>query len=806
MIRKLVLAVSLALGSLPLSVYAIGLGNIKTHSALNQNFKGEIQLLSVPRGELDTIRVKLASQEAFAKVGSQYLHILSQLKFEPVRRKNGSAVILVTSRDVIREPFLDFLVEVNWPNGRLVREYTVLLDPPLTTRRHPAEISKPAISRKKQPAQVAAVPARRATTQSKSKTPPVTPGAYGPVAANETAWEIAAKLKPRGISIHQMMMALLHANPHAFANNNINRLKKGATLRVPAVDEVKTLNRQEAIASFRQQTDEWKEKSAKVADLPVSAETSADSAAEEPLPAKVDENARLQIATARTEADGAAAAGETEAASQTSNEDIKHELMLARERAETSRLETDDLKEKFNDMASQLEDMKRLLTLQDEELARLRASVTAAADDPVTSAEPAPDAPLTEAPAETGEAIDQDQAITETAAISDSEPVAEPIEDIAAASAKPEAITAAEKPVETVADSSKQTSWLEDNLTMIAAAAAGLFGMGVLIALVRGRQKKQALAEDAGAADEETIPRIHDDKTGTGNQPEVDPEKPFLNEHAAKNIQISEDDAVEVDPLAAAEVYIAYDRYEQAQNILEDAIDGGDESVPIRRKLLEVYFATQNSQGFAKIAGEMVQDGQDKEDTKAWEHIRDMGKQLDKFNPLFWATDSATASVEKSALTMDLGNETNELDSSLDKDTESLGEMEGLQLDLSSLDAYGSDEISGAGDIELEEDDLGKTLVETELDANLEDLTDLDEITQTETEESTGGSDEDIEFAEPVHDIEIGDEVDTKIELARAYMDMGDHKGAMSILKEVLEEGTDDQISSASELISKLNS
>lgn len=802
MVRKLALAVSLALGSLPLSVYAIGLGDIKTRSALNQNFKGEIQLLSVPRGELDTIRVKLASREAFAKVGSEYLHILNQLKFEPVRRKNGSAVILVTTSNVIREPFLDFLVEVNWPNGRLVREYTVLLDPPLTTRRRPAEISKPRVSNKKRAAPATSVRERPATTEPRSKTPPITSDAYGPVAANETAWEIAAELKPQGISIHQMMMALLHANPHAFVNNNVNLLKRDAMLRVPGVDEVKTLNRQEAIASFKQQTDEWKEKSSRAADLPVSAEASADLSTVEPLPARVDEYARLQIATASTEAEGAAGVSETEAASQAANEDIKHELMLAREKAETLRLETDDLKEKFNDMASQLEDMKHLLTLQNEELARLRSSVSTKTDEPVASAEPQQDAPLTEAPGKTEGAIDQEQEITEAAAISDSEPVAEPIEDTAAASAKPEAITAAEKPVETVADSGKQTSWLENNLTMIAGAAAGLFGMGVLIALVRGRQKKQALAEDTGAADEETIPRVYDDKTGTGGQPEVDLEKSYLSEHSAKNIQASEDDAVEVDPLAAADVYIAYDRYEQAQKILEDEIVRGDKSVPIRRKLLEVYFATQDSQGFAKIAGEMVQDGQHKEDTKAWEHIRDMGKKLDKFNPLFWATDSATASVEKSALSMDLGNETNELDSSLDKEAESLGEMEDLQLDFSSLDTFGSDEISGAGDIEIEEDDLGKTLVETEL----EDLSDLDGITQTEIEESAGGNDEDIKFAEPVHDIEIGDEVDTKIELARAYMDMGDHKGALSILKEVLDEGTDDQISSALELISRLNS
>lgn len=845
MIRKLVLAVSLAVGSLPLSVYGIGLGDIKTYSALNQNFRGEIQLLSVPKGELDTMRVKLASREAFAKVGSDYLHFLNQLKFEPVRRKDGAAVILVTTNNVIREPFLDFLVEVNWPNGRLVKEYTVLLDPPLTTKRRPAEISKPRISRKKQATPAAAVPERPATTAPETEKTATTPDVYGPVAANETAWEIAAKLKPQGISIHQMMMALLYANPHAFVSNNINRLKKGSMLRVPGVDEIKALKHREAVASFKQQTDEWKEKTAKTADLPATAEASEEPAAVKSLPAKVDEEARLQIATARPETDGVAGASETGAAGQTSNEEIKHELMLARENAETSRLETDDLKAKVNDMAAQLEEMKNLLILQDEELARLRARVSteteaptaapveASADSMLTEApaetegaidqekettdtvatseaepavEPVEDAAPTDAPAETGEAIDQEKETTDTAATSDSEPVVEPVEDAAAAGTEPEAVAAAEKPVEMVADSSKQTSWLEDNLTMIAAAAAGLFGMGVLIALVRGRGKKQPLTAEVGVDDEAFTPRVYADKSRTGSQAVIDQGKPSDNKHPAESLQASADDSVEVDPLAAADVYIAYGRYEEAQKVLEDEIAGDDKSVPIRLKLLEVYFATKNQKDFAKLAGEMVADGQDKEKADAWEHIRDMGKQLDKFNPLFWAAGAASPGVEKSELSMDLSNESNELGSGVVEDVESLGGMEDLQLDLSSFGTMGSDETSATLDLEIEEDDLGTTLVETELGSDLEDLSDLDGFAGTEEETGTDGSDEDINFVEPIQDIEMGDEVDTKIELARAYMEMGDNQGAMSILKEVLGEGTGDQISSASEMIAKINS
>jgi pilus assembly protein FimV len=795
MVRKLTLAVLFTLGSLPLSVYGVGLGNIKTHSALNQNFKGEIQLLSVPRGELDTMRVKLASQEAFAKVGSEYLHVLSKLKFKPVRRRDGSAVILVTSNDVIREPFLDFLVEVHWPNGRLIREYTVLLDPPVTTKRRPAEISKPRISSKRQAAPAPVAPRRPAVTEDDA--PPVTRDVYGPVVANETAWKIAAKLKPQGISIHQMMMALLHANPNAFVNNNINRLKIGQMLRVPGVGEIRGLNRQEAVASFKQQTDDWKASTPKAADAPVSAEASVDADAAEPQSAKIDDDARLQIATARLEADGEAGASEAGVASQTANEDIRHELMLVRENVEASRLETDDLKAAVRNMESQLEDLKSLLVLKDEQLAQLRARKITTADDSVVVADAPQDALSTEAQVETDETIDQDQAVTEAAAISDSKPA----EDAAVVEAEPEAIAAAEKPSETVADSSsKQTSWLEDNLTMIAAAAAGLFGTGVLIALMLGRRKKPPLPENDSAEDEEYVPRIYDDTAGISSQSEeVAQENPSRSEY---------EDGVEVDPLAAADVYIAYDRYDQAQKILEEGIADGDNSVPIRHKLLEVYFATQNQKDFLVLADRMVTDGQDKSDTEVWEHIRDMGKKLDKFNPLFWAADSKIRNVEESELTEEVSSGTKNQDSPLGEDMESLDELDNLELDLSSFgidDSSESDETPGSGAVEIDQVDLGADFAETGQGAEAADLSDLDVVTQTEPEESAGDSDEEIQFIESIDDIQIIDEVDTKLELARAYMEMGDHEGAMSILKDVLQEGTDDQISSASQLISKLN-
>ncbi len=258
MIRKLALAVSLAVGSLPMSVYALGMGDMTTHSALNEKFKADIQLISVKKGSLDTLKVSLAPADVFSRVGLERSFFLTRLKFEPMRLKNGKAIIRVTSQDPIREPFLDFFVKIDWPNGQLVREYTALLDPPAVTKRRASNVRAATTQA------AAATKAPRVTrTSTAAATPSArvqraqTEGEYGPVQANETLWEIADSIRTEGISIHQMMMALYKANPDAFLHNNINLLKKGRVLKVPSTEEITGIGRKEAVSEFQQQTEAW---------------------------------------------------------------------------------------------------------------------------------------------------------------------------------------------------------------------------------------------------------------------------------------------------------------------------------------------------------------------------------------------------------------------------------------------------------------------------------------------------------------------------------------------------------------------
>ncbi|MEW8397276.1 MAG: hypothetical protein AB2707_14085, partial [Candidatus Thiodiazotropha sp.] len=188
MIRKLSLAVAVATALSPVGVLALGLGEIHSQSALNQAFKADIDLLSVSQEELQDVRVSLASREAFEKAGMERPYLLTGLKFTPMLTPAGKPVISISSKDAIREPFLNFLIEVNWPKGRLVREYTVLLDPPVTLQRAPQPVTAPATTIAPTTTQVGR---SRPAAVTSSMSGESGDREYGPVQPNDNLWTIA---------------------------------------------------------------------------------------------------------------------------------------------------------------------------------------------------------------------------------------------------------------------------------------------------------------------------------------------------------------------------------------------------------------------------------------------------------------------------------------------------------------------------------------------------------------------------------------------------------------------------------------
>ncbi len=302
---------------------ALGLGGISVKSELNQPLTAEIPVYVSSPAEAESLAVKLASADEFSRVGLNIGEISVPITFEVGKNARGEPVIQVSSAEAIREPFVTFLVEVNWANGRLLREYSVLLEPPISSPSAtivaptpapsiptsapaatpvaetqvsepesiapepiPAPIPEPApveqpVSQPEPVAEVPAEPVAETPAEAPAETPaepvpepapaeappveaapaPVAaPSAseYGPIATGETLWEIASTTRPNeAVTINQMMLALLRANPNAFYQDNVNALKRGAVLRIPGSDELVANGAAEAAAEILSQNQTW---------------------------------------------------------------------------------------------------------------------------------------------------------------------------------------------------------------------------------------------------------------------------------------------------------------------------------------------------------------------------------------------------------------------------------------------------------------------------------------------------------------------------------------------------------------------
>ncbi|MDA3914434.1 FimV/HubP family polar landmark protein [Oleiagrimonas sp.] len=290
------LSILLALTLSSTQALALGLGQIRVKSALNKPLVAEIPLQTDYPGEASDLQVSLASPDQFARAGLDRLSLTVQLKFKVTTNAAGQKVIRVTSDEPVRETFLDFLVKVDWPRGQLLREYTVLLDPPgseATARLQGAVTPsaaappKPAPEPAPKPAKTAApvkpAPVAKAAPEMKTAAKPVqskpTPkpaqkkvkpaarppaasaqvqnGNYGRVRHGQTLWGIAHNQHPGGVSVNQMMLALKSANPDAFYKDNINALKSGAVLRIPTRDELLAQTAAAATAEVLRQDRSW---------------------------------------------------------------------------------------------------------------------------------------------------------------------------------------------------------------------------------------------------------------------------------------------------------------------------------------------------------------------------------------------------------------------------------------------------------------------------------------------------------------------------------------------------------------------
>lgn len=227
---------------------ALALGRITVQSALGEPLRAEIDLPQITPAEADTLRATTATPEVFRAQGMEYTPAINNLQIQLQRRPDGTAVLRLTSDRPVNDPFLDLVLDANWGSGRIVRSYTMLFDPPALRRAAPNVTASPQISAPAAPSApaVRAPVAPRATESSAAAAPPAPrPAAAAPrpapadgvkVQAGDTAGRLANAYRPASVSLDQMLVAMMRANPDAFIQGNVNRLKAGAVLQMP--DEV----------------------------------------------------------------------------------------------------------------------------------------------------------------------------------------------------------------------------------------------------------------------------------------------------------------------------------------------------------------------------------------------------------------------------------------------------------------------------------------------------------------------------------------------------------------------------------------
>jgi pilus assembly protein FimV len=736
MFRKPVVAAGILLLAVSTRLHALGLGDIEVRSALNEPFDAVVSLTSATDEQLETLKVSIASRDAFSRVGLPRPVILSDFKFSVERSQAGKPVIIITSRDLVREPYMDFLLDAVWPNGRLLKQYTILVDPPLTMpAKAPAPVAavtpapQPRAAATPPPAprpQPVAAPVAAPTTVTTAPRPSAT--AYGPVKRSETLWQVASRVRPGSdISMEQMMLALQRANPDAFINNNINNLRRGAVLDVPTREEIVSMNRAEALSEARRQHAEWRERRSQPADTPESATATVETTAPQPVA-----EARLQlVAPEESVVEGAAVPGEpaeavtgaeTAGTAAVPVDELRQELALANEEVEARRAESGELQSRVSELESQLADMQRLLELKDEQLASIQAGMTDTAGEET-------DTVVVEETAEIAVA-ETDATLQDTRA---GEQAAE--EEVAAAEATP----AADQPLGLV--DRMMNNPLLTGLGVIVAMVLG----GIIWAATRQRRSLELFNDE---------PTMESQLAG-GEGAVTLSDKAMLTSMAAAG----EAEMSDTDPAKEADIFLAYGRVQQAEDVLLEALENDPSNHELKLKLMEVYHAGGNSESFntqAQSFRNLIN-----EDDPQWQKIALMGAEMMPDNPLYQAGSAASASSAGVDFDMDL--------SGLDESRpETAGGGQSLDVDYQ------------AGEENLAE-------LPDSLEFNLDDL---------------GAGEEEEDASEGL--LDSTDEVSTKLDLARAYIDMGDPDGARSILEEVLEEGDDRQKNEAEDLFAKL--
>lgn len=590
--QKTALAAAALIGLWGSNAMALSLGRITVQSAIGEPLRAEIEVPDINAEEASSLKVSVALPDAFKAAGLEYSPAMAGMQVTVQRRSDGQTYIRLSSDRAINDPFVDMIIEASWSTGRIVRDYTMLFDPPALRQPSPptqAQTPSPtgkvgapgSVASSRTPIPAAEPPpgnaADLAARARLAQTPTISTGQVT-VRSGDTAGKIAVAAKPANVSLDQMLVALLRANPAAFVGNNVNRVKAGAVLTLPTSEQAAATPAARARQIVVAQSKDFNEYRRKLAgSAPTTQVAAAERQASGSVQTKVEEKKPVPKAPdILTLSKGAAVEGK------------RSEDQLANDRI-------------AKEAASRAAEISKNIS----DLSKLGVASSAAAPGQAASAQV-------------------------SIATASTAPIAPPTQT---ASASGPAASAAVKRPSVAADIPAQQPSVVDELIENPLVPAGAVGLIVLLAglgFYRARQRKAKGPVDSVLDESRLQP---DSFFGASGGQSVD-----TNDSAATGSSMvyspsQLEAADDVDPVAEADVYLAYGRDLQAEEILRSALGTNPGRIAIHLKLLEILAKRQDVQGFEGIATQAFKvttgEGQD------WERVCELGLSIDPNNALY---------------------------------------------------------------------------------------------------------------------------------------------------------------------------
>ena len=852
------LAACTAAASIP--VAALGLGDIRIQSFLNEPLRAEVELLDTRELLVDDIRIRLAGSEDFDRLGVERSYFLTGIQFEVrIDAATGQGVILLSTEDAVLEPYLDFIIEARWPSGRLLREYTVLVDPPAfhqdmvtvsvaerveaMTSKPPAGEPAPSTQSTRESSSGDSVRLRestlppgempeRAFSAETSSTPAA--GKRYMVRRDETLWEIAAQARPQGITVQQAMLDIQRLNPEAFIDGNINLIKAGYIIYLPAAGEVNSDDLATALDEVRSQNEQWRARRipgvTAAATLRVSAAPppegarGASGADESSMPAPRSQDTAEDTAVpaaADRDGDGPEA---TESGAQAQGSAAQESPAQDPAPPAGTSAASAQLLAQLDAMSERLDTVEQIIAVKDEQIATLQQALREA----------------------------REAAAAAAAAAQRSAPVTQQVAMRPASGGIP---------------------WLP-------IAGAGLLILLVSIALVLRRRARSPAGAAAAA-----VGRARGDDVFTGvslNKDALDgveePDQPEAHEHAATALteprdaeeaepaDVDEildpggsrgygerrnddyiDDAAAGDALAEADIYIAYGRYLQAVELLTEAVNNEPANSAYRTKLIELYVDMGERQNAAEQLDELRAHGDADAIARAEKALGEMADadvEGDSAEPLHFSgppgadeqlVDADSAAPDAVATAPEAAEQAASFETDLPDDDASVSEpvpagepeatpvslepQDPLEFSLEDLETAKPAESPGSA---VSQAPASEAASEAAKDTQTLEFDELDIVVDSAEpapgeesfdleDELTPAAHSDVsaqESAAEEEEVLIADDADqmaTKLDLARAYLDMGDGESARGMLEEVAGNGSAQQRQEAQELLSRMD-